>query len=183
MTAPHREKPTTENWLPKLEAAKFLGVSIRELERKSGAGRIRTRKVRLAGEKSDRVVYHPVDLATVKRERETNVVMRQEPGTRALAVPAGLAIEAQMAPVRAQSEIAAALVQTLHQLTPPRITKFWLTVQEAADYSGLPPAQIEELVRDRHVLALGRGPKTWRVQRSSLDDFGRATTLPRSTRT
>ena len=48
------------------------------------------------------------------------------------------------------------------------VVREWLTVDEAAEYSGLPSVAVEDLIRQQKVNFIGRGPKTWRIQRSDL---------------
>jgi Helix-turn-helix domain len=144
-------------WIPKAEAAELLGVSTREIERKAASGRVRTNKVRLEGDRSDRTVYSVEDLQRVKQERESGV-MQLAP--RSAAVPV------------VQEQAFAALIAALKP-PPPRVDRAWLTLEEAADYSGLTRPTISRYIRSRVVFAVGRGAKTWRILRGSLDDLGR----------
>lgn len=143
-------------WIPKAEAAELLGVSTREIERKAAAGRIRTNKVRLEGDRSDRTVYSVDDVQRVKQEREAGVMQL---------APRGLP------PAPEANPVFAALAGQLLRNSAPRIEKPWLSLDEAAEYSGLPQTMLASALRAGGVYALGRGPKTWRVQRSSLDKW------------
>ena len=156
--------PSTEQWVPKAKAAEMLGVSTREIERKAAAGRIRTQKVRLPGDKNDKAVYAVGDITTVKDQREAAALQ--------LTVGPG-----QAAP-HALPSVVAALTAVLQQTAPPRVERAWLTLDEAATYSGLPASEIARLIRERQVYAMGRGHVTWRIQRESLDEWGRMVHLP-----
>lgn len=144
-----------QEWIPKAEAAQMLGVSTREIERKAAAGRIQMKKVRLPGDKTDRAVYLTDDIDRVKQEREA--------GAMQLTVAQGHALP---------SAVPAWLAAVLQPRTEP-INKAWLTLDEAAAYSGLPAPEISRLVRGLNVHAIGHGHKTWRIQRESLDEWGR----------
>jgi len=136
-----------EPWLPKAEAAALLGVSTREIERKAAAGRIRTNRVRLAGDRSDRTVYSADDLHRVRQERESGAL--------------------QLAPAVAQRQ---ALPDWLATALKPRADKPWLTIDEAADYSGLTARQIRKLVTEGTLRAWGAATSR-RISKASIDAF------------
>ena len=87
-------------------------------------------------------------------------------------------VERQIAVGTAQADFFAGLAAHLAKLSgaypTPAITKAWLTLAEAVEYSGLPSAELQRLLREGWVHSIGRGPKTWRVQRASLDAHGQA---------
>jgi excisionase family DNA binding protein len=52
--------------------------------------------------------------------------------------------------------------------------KLWLTLPEAAEYTGLTAGFIAGLVAFRHIVAVKGGPHgAWRVQRESLEQYSR----------
>lgn len=147
--------------MPKAEAADFLGVSTREIERKAAAGRLTTKRVRLESDRSDRTVYSCEDLQRIRQERESGALQ--------LAPRGPLANATQLM----QTEALTALMAAVYKPLAPRLDRAWVTLDEAAEYSGLPAHVIAEHVRSRQIFAIGRGVKTWRVLRASLDDLGR----------
>lgn len=144
-------------WLPKAEAATLLGVSTREIERKAAAGRIRTLKVRLPEDRSDRTVYSTEDVQRLKQSRDAGMMQLSPRGS--------------VAPV-SELPAVAALAAVILKSVRPAVEKAWLTLEEAVAHSGLPASQIERLIRDGVVYATGRGHRTWCVQRASLDHYG-----------
>ena len=60
------------------------------------------------------------------------------------------------------------------QPAAPREWRPWLTLDEAAEYSGLPAHVITKLLCGvaPQLDCIGRGPKTWRIRRASLDAWG-----------
>ena len=85
--------------------------------------------------------------------------------------------EAELASVNSQVEawnaMATYLTKLSNALAPPQ-RKAFLTFEEAIAYSGLPAAEIDRLLREGLIYSFGRGPKTWRIQRASLDAYGQA---------
>jgi excisionase family DNA binding protein len=152
--------PAPEDWILKDAAAEQLGLSPRQVERYAAAGKIRMKLVRIAGDRSDRNVYSMEDIRAILTERESGTLKLVERGNTGLMAPEGPFF----------ATLAAVLKQTA---PPPRMDKAWLTLQEAAAYSGLPAPEIARLVRELQVYAMGRGRATWRIQRESLDEWGR----------
>jgi hypothetical protein len=148
--------PSTKDaqWLPKAEAARFLNVSTRQIERYAEAGRLRSQLMRLEGDRTDRNIYALEDLERVKEQRDSP--------------------RAELAPwpKTPETPAIAALTAILQQTAKPPVTKAWLTLDDASHYSGLPAPEIARLVRKQKVYAIGRGAVTWRIQRESLDRWG-----------
>lgn len=190
-------KPAKEQWITKDEAARLLGVNPRQVQQRAAHGYIEKRVLpRLPTERQGRVEYSRVDVDALKAGKpnmhatqvdDVGPLAPSGEGTRDLALFHGAAplrrssgLGAPLEMIRGLAEIAAAL-----QPPAPAAPKAWLTLGEAAAYSGLTPATIEELVRDRQVFAIGRGPKTWRIQRAGLyglDAFGTSNKVTRGTR-
>jgi hypothetical protein len=85
--------------------------------------------------------------------------------------------EAHLASVNAQTDAwrgMAAHLAKLTELTSPPIRKAWLTFEEAVEHSGLTGPYLANLLHTSQVDNYGRGPKTWRVRRASLDAYGEA---------
>lgn len=141
-------------WLPKAEAAELLGVSTREIERKAASGRIQTKRVRLPGDRSDRTVYSGEDIERVKREREQGVMQ--------------LAPRTPLASSAMQEQTLAAVLKAA--LAPPTQPKPWMTLDEAAEYSGLTERQIRKLDRTQVLRGWGVAGNR-RISKASIDAF------------
>lgn len=70
--------------------------------------------------------------------------------------------------IEAWKEMAAALKTIAAQPRVGPVVREWLTVEEAAEYSGLPKPAIIDLIKQRKIFFIGRGLKTWRIQRSDM---------------
>lgn len=140
-------QPAESPWLPKAAAAALLGVSPRSLERHEAKGFIEKR-VRRSGPlgRANAVEYSRADLEALKRGAP-NVHARPEPEESSVA---RAAVESPITPrsastalaVRHDSRVdsfAAALFAHLEagRLSAPPAPKPWLTLAEAAEYSGL----------------------------------------------
>ncbi|HTB10963.1 MAG TPA: helix-turn-helix domain-containing protein [Bryobacteraceae bacterium] len=162
--------PTPQEWILKADAAEQLGISIRQVERYASAGRIRMKLVRFSGDRSDRNVYSTEDIRKVLGEREAGTMHLVE--------------RAHVPALTPDNPFFTTLAAVLKQnAPPPRMEKAWLTLEEAVAHSGLPASEIARLIREDEVHAIGRGVATWRIQRESLDEWGRMVHLvPKSVR-
>lgn len=184
-------KPALEEWIPKTAAAKLLGVSLRQIERREKDGFLEKRTLpRLATESTGRVVYSRADLLALKAGT---------PNTHARAVQDVVDPEASplqpvvsnggagggggsngkaLALVRngsyAQRDYVAAfdaIVGSLRAATPPA-PKPWLTVDEAVEYSGLPRGYLLKRAREGWDAAVdvstGGAHQFWRFNRAAL---------------
>jgi hypothetical protein len=168
-----------ETWIPKARAAELLGLSVREVERMAQNGRIQKRYDKPGpGRRYGCVLYREADVLAIEEEREVGI--HNSGGAQAKQNLLTLLPASQVGPraVEAQVDAWGALTAHLAKLSAafptPTNRKAWLTLEEAAEHSGLPVAKLTELVSSEVVYAIGRGPKTWRIQRASLDAFGEA---------
>lgn len=172
-TAQTQEK---QEWMLKEDAAKFLGTNTRSVERRARQGTVQKRCLpRLPHERQARVVYLRSDLEAILKG-EARAPERELPGegrtqTTALAL---MGTGGKMDPWRG---LAAHLAHLSAAYTHP-VTKAWLGLDEAAEYSGLPRRIIAELVSTSQIDSIGRGPKTWRIRRASLDAYGNPDRTP-----
>jgi hypothetical protein len=174
-------QPAEEVWITKKQTAEILGVGAREVERMAKNGRIH-KLYQPPNRKEDRrygqVLYLQTDVRVIEQERLYGVR-----SSAPLPPQAALAL----APIsQAQARVADAQVDAWHGLaahlaklsaafpTPKPQPRAWLTLEEAVDYCGLPLAELERLLREGLIYSFGRGPKTWRIQRASLDAYGQA---------
>src|SRR5262249_51633395 len=122
-------------WIPKQDACDQLGYSYRTLERKIIKLKLRTAQRDVPGRRSI-VVIHPDDFQKLK---DTTVpatpLPLEENGN-------GHEVANYSAVPPAVRDLIAALLGTVPY--PPK--KLFLTVEEAANYAGLPQAEIERLI-------------------------------------
>lgn len=142
-------------WLPKRDAAAFLGISNRQLERRAYDGYIAKRFLeRKPTDRSQTVVYKVEDLRALKdgAPNVTPVVRaapkrkrrKREQSPLALVPAAPASYDAAPAP---HADSLAALLAHLGAGQPPAPVKPWLTLKEAAEYSGLPASYLIALAR------------------------------------
>ena len=153
-----------KRWLGKLEAAKLLGVSVRQLELKTAQGKVQKRTLpKLPSERSARVVYFRDDLDAIRAGRPNS---HSENG-HAAANGAGKAV-ARVAP---SGDALALLAAALARIAPAAAPKPWLTLAEAVVYSGLPASYLVRRAREGWTAAIdvGTGDKAfWRFNREGL---------------
>jgi hypothetical protein len=155
-------------WQTKFDVVKALGLSERTLERKIAEGTIRREFRNVPGRKPISIL-HPDNVAKLKTETLE-------------AIPAP---KREIAKATAQPDLAAflaALTEVLKLgLTPPQIThqarpqlarvpvqnKLYLSLKEAADFSGLPQAYLLRKIKDGAIPAV-KVP-AWRIGREDQE--------------
>ena len=143
-----------KDWLTKTEAAAFLRVSEKTVERLATKGDVR-RTTRKRHGVRPLPVYNPDDLQKVKDSQtaQVQVVPQAEAGqTQALAPRVDL-------PSFLQSLVNGADV--------PLRDKLFLSVKEATRFSGLPESTIRRLLRSGKLPGVKTGG--WRIKRSDLE--------------
>ena len=153
-----------EKWVPKAEAAKILGVSIRQIEHRAQKGEIRKRKLpKQAWEKIGRVLYADADLQAILSgdASEQAAALRTPPPARVPQAPPVLALPA-------------ALIDALRERREPA-PRPWLTLKEAEAWSGLPAAFLLAQARRGapYAVNVGQGSREfWRFNRDGLNAIG-----------
>src|SRR5262249_36577709 len=146
--------------VPKQDAAEQLGYSYRTLERKIIKLKLRTAQRDVPG-RHPIVVIHPADFERLKSQ-----VIPATPAP--VGGENGNELEPRPALPPALREFAASLLGTLPY--PPR--KLFLTLREAADYSGLPQTELERLIETGELKAreIRRG-RAKMISRRSLEEL------------
>lgn len=142
-------------WLSKEAAAARLAVSARTVERWIEEGKLQSRLQRQAGRKP-RVVIDPASIQAAVDEGRT-------PAAAAAALPA--------------LRVPEGLAQLLQRIAPAAPVKPWLTLEEAAEYSGLPRGWLLSQARGGSAIALDvgmAGRSAWRFSRSRLAKLSRS---------
>lgn len=147
-------------WVPKSDAARFLGVSPRQIERRAAAGMIRSRREsRRPDQTAAPVLFSREDLLAIKAGA---------PNYHPVVEPATPASESKLAVLPAP---AAGLERLAQLLGPaPAAPKPWLTLDEAAEYSGLPVRWLRSAASEGRIVAVNVGLKRprWLVSRDAL---------------
>jgi hypothetical protein len=129
-------------------------------------------------ETAARVVYLVEDLQAILDGKPNQKTIALRPSREAKAMPdASLALVPARPPAEAEMsrEVSLALaLSTLRTVVPPDPPKPWLTLEEAAEYSGLPAAYLRRraLHGDVHGINVGQGRHAfWRFNRESLSNI------------
>jgi hypothetical protein len=154
--------PDLSGWPSKLDAARLLGIGERTLDRqiaRTGAPEIRMRP-RNNGRKPE-PVCNPQDLERLVAERKRAVLMSPEFSSAvALAHP----VDDGPAISRVMSAVAKILGPSLEAVTARPL---WLTLQQAAGYTGLSMALLVRLAQGGAVDAVK--DNGWKFRRAALD--------------
>ncbi len=143
------------SWPTKGEVVAQIGISERSLERLIQKKQVRRGYRRVPGRRS-LAVLHPDDIEKLKQE--TLLPLPDSPtGSKATLLP--VARQATVA------NLLAALAVNGTQV--PLHRKLYLSVKEAAKYSGLPQAYLRRLIGDGTLTALKAGG--YRIRRSDLE--------------
>ena len=148
-----------DDWFTKSQAAAFLQVSEKTIERLARKGEIRRDTRKRPGVRPS-PVYSPEDLDRVKNAQVPQVVV-MPPQAEAGSVPA-LAPRAVELPSFLQSLVNGPDV--------PLRDKLFLSVKEATRFSGLPESTIRRLLRSGKLPGVKAGG--WRIRRVDLEELG-----------
>jgi excisionase family DNA binding protein len=153
-------------WLNKTEAAARLGISERTLDRLAAEDKGPERRLRPRPGKKPEPVFNPDDVAEMAPKEQTHVVR--------FAAPSPAAEPTPVFPVT----LAIAALERIADRVVPRIppqAKPFLTVAEAASYSGLSESYLRRMVRE------GRMPyvrdRGYKIRRADLDSFAGVSVL------
>ena len=144
------------DWLTKTQAAAFLQVSEKTIERLATKGDVRRATRKRAGVRP-LPVYDPRDLEKVKDSQtaQVEVVPRAEASQ-----PTALAPHVDLP----------SFLQALFPATDiPLRDKLFLNIKEAARYAGLPQSTIRRLIHAGKIPAVKAGG--WRIKRSDLEQL------------
>ncbi len=177
----------------KREAAEFLGLSEKTVERYKSSGKLSARLKRIVGEdgKSRKVLdFNQADLERLKRELSGNIVFpeltdghaqtktqtdtdRQTQIDSANFATNELSIVGQTQTANLFGMIFKSF-ETISERqleASNRFQKLMLTVDEAAEISGLPKAYIDRAIKKAGTLKATKIGGRYRIKRQDLDDF------------
>ena len=148
-----------DDWFTKSQAAAFLQVSEKTIERLARKGEIHRETRKRPGVRPS-PVYSPEDLGRVKNAQTPQVAVLP-PQAEAGGVPA-------LIPPRV--ELPSFLQSLLSGADVPLRDKLFLTVKEAVRFSGLPESTIRRLLRSGKLPGIKAGG--WRIRRADLEELG-----------
>ena len=147
-----------DDWFTKSQAAAFLQVSEKTIERLARKGEIRRETRKRPGVRPS-PVYSPEDLDRVKNAQTPQVAVLP-PQAEAVGVPA-------LVP---RVDLPSFLKSLLSGADVPLRDKLFLTVKEAVRFSGLPESTIRRLLRSGKLPGIKTGG--WRIRRADLEELG-----------
>jgi hypothetical protein len=150
-------------WLAKAEAAALLGVSVRQLELKTAQGLVRKETLpKKPNERAARVVYSRADLDAIRAGKPNRYGEAAAPKGE-LSAPNNGARDPF-------AGLAAQLAAISRAFPPPAPKPKWLTLKEAAVYTGLPARWLAEAARAGKMRAQNVGVKRdrWMFPREGL---------------
>jgi hypothetical protein len=167
----------TPGWLEKEPAADRLGVGLRQLENRAAKNEIRKQRLtRQPNERAARVLYSIEDIdAIVAGKPNHHGEPAPEPKPKADPDRSGSGSGSALTPAAGAgdplAQLAAQLARIGAAFPPAEAAKPWLTLQEAAAWSGLPAAWLLERARAGQIQAVnvGQGSREfWRFNRAGL---------------
>ena len=153
-----------DDWKTKAEAAEILSCSQKTIERMAAQKRIQKIMRRNPGRKAT-PVYHPGDIEAIRSDSvqfEGFHVGRDEEQVMAMALPPPQSGDDRPAPLSADRD------SPVPATTAPR-HKLFLTLDEAADYSGMPKAWLLRKIEKGELSAIEAGG--WRIRRADLEQL------------
>jgi excisionase family DNA binding protein len=152
------------DWLTKAEAAQALQCAEKTIERLAAKGEIHQAFRPVPGRRPV-AVFHPKDIEKLKPKNVAVpfVLSQSEAG------PNGAAETQALVPVgKAPADLLAALASALGKPTALSVDKkLFLTIREAAEYSGLPKSYLRKLLKEGSLPSLRAGG--YRIKRSDLE--------------
>jgi excisionase family DNA binding protein len=157
----------------KTEAAQFLGVSVRTLERHVANGELSVTYTR--GAHGRERTFDQTELSRFKASLDTTTYV-----ARPVATDASNEKRVALAPVRSEAKQMLALIQSALSTNDTRnsesvsdiAAKLILTLPDAARLSSLSVNHLREAIKEKHLKAriIGRG---WKIKRVDLDAYVR----------
>ena len=163
-----------DDWKTKAEAAEILGCSEKTVERYAKQSRIQKFLRRNPGRKA-MPVFHPGDIETLRSEAvrlEPFPVEKQFPRSRDdVAHGPGAGEQALALPAR-QSAVEMLVNLLADRVSPPATAarhKLFLTLAEAADYSGMSQGWLRQKIRQGELPAIKT--RGWKIRRGDLEQL------------
>ena len=162
--------PDYSTWLTGQQAAQALNCSTKTVQKLAAAGKLQARAgVKLHDGPGLHTVYHPQDVETLRKERNPEappfLLPEMKPASGSTAI-------ARIQPPANPADLMARLMEALTSKNGIRVKlseRVFLTLKEAAEYSGLPQSWLLDLVKkgalaDRYQNGVGH-----RIKRKDLE--------------
>jgi hypothetical protein len=164
--------------LDKQQAARFLNISVRQLQRLMSARRIAYTVVPTTY--GPQAIFERTELGRVREERRAGVqrprLLPLTPDTAAEASGADIAVTPSRTALARREQAAPILEHLAALLAEPRrgaavdvVHKFWLTRREAINLSGLPVGVVDAALKAGKLGVKSGG--RWLIQRTALENF------------
>ena len=162
--------------LSKAEAAKYLGISTRALERYTQQGKIGVKYVK--GKRGKQARYQSAELEELKKElsTETHKPTVEQVSTVTDNLPVGISalVEKIALPITSHLAVLTEAVQNLQRASNrpfvPIEEKLLLTLPEVQALTGLSRDTLRDAIKQNELSAKIIG-KAWRIKRSDLEDY------------
>jgi excisionase family DNA binding protein len=147
--------------LPKQVAADLLSLSVRRLMELSEHGKFTRHRAFDPETKREACMFDAAEIQAAQESREYDARPAPVPS-------AAVAVQSRTAAVAVRPR----LPLDEYDIDAPAVLRPWLTLAEAAAYSGLPASYLRELIGTLELKARNVGPRPggrWRVRRLDLD--------------
>ena len=148
-----------DDWFTKSQAATFLQVSEKTIERLARKGEIRRETRKRPGVRAS-PVYSPEDLDRVKNAQTPQVAVLPPPRRRPVVFPHSFPAWSFLPSFN----------RSYSGADVPLRDKLFLSVKEAVRFSGLPESTIRRLLRSGKLPGVKTGG--WRIRRGDLEELG-----------
>lgn len=167
-------------WLTKAETAAILGISERTLDRLGEQGKGPERRLRPRPGKKPEPVYRPEDVQAMAAAQNKPMIIAPDSPLRTAPAAGSIAPRPPAQPPLGVAEFFALVDGIAQKVTAvlPRAEKLWLTLEEAAQVSGLSEAFLRRLVRTGNLPAVR--DRAWKVRRSDLANIAPHAALAKS---
>lgn len=169
-----KPKPALIRWVPKIEAAELVGLSVRQLERLAQRGYVQVETHARARGRGKMAVYNRRDLDAYNAGAPNIYavpVAEKLPVSNEPAAGTAL-VKATKPTAPAAPDFLPAMAFMVDQLAAGRpVERPWLTLPEAVSYSGLPEAYLRRAARSGASFVLNVGSNVaprWRFSREGL---------------
>jgi excisionase family DNA binding protein len=164
-------KPDYSHWLTKQQAADAIGCSTKTIEKLAGEKKIQQAYWKRPETGATVSMYHPDDVSRIRlaRNPDAEPFVIPDEGAPAAETTAVTAPASQFTPDRLLSVLSAFADTSQNSKNGVRTAeRLFLTLAEAADYSGLPQVHIRRLLKEGKIEALKTG-SGWRIRRAALE--------------
>lgn len=161
--------PDYSTWLTKQQAADAIGVSTKHVERLANEKQLQHARWKRPEGGAWFSVYHPEDVARIASQRNPGAAFVMPDGDTAAKQATTAIATRQPAPEQFMQALVAAVsgMSRTSQNGVRTSERLFLTIPEAADFSGLPQSYLRALMKEEKLPALKTGGG-WRIRQADL---------------